>query len=158
MPIFGAHSRAELATVHPKLQELFEQIIRFYDCSILEGHREKAEQDRMRDTGRSQLSWPDSKHNSQPSHAVDVGPWVPGIGVPWAGTLFAERVVKTKKEAQLVAAAHFSQLSGIVLAQAWEMGIKIRWGGDWDGDALILADQRFDDLGHYELAGVDPIV
>lgn len=29
-------------------------------------------------------------------------------------------------------------------------GVKIRWGGDWDGD-WIHTDQSFHDLPHFEL-------
>jgi len=30
------------------------------------------------------------------------------------------------------------------------MGIRLRWGGDWDGDTE-LDDNKFDDLPHFEL-------
>jgi hypothetical protein len=33
---------------------------------------------------------------------------------------------------------------------AHEMGVKIRWGGDWDSDGEIK-DNSFDDLVHVEL-------
>ena len=33
---------------------------------------------------------------------------------------------------------------------ASQMGIKIRWGGDWDRDT-DLSDNRFNDLPHFEL-------
>jgi hypothetical protein len=33
---------------------------------------------------------------------------------------------------------------------ASSMGIKIRWGGDWNGDWKVK-DNHFDDLPHFEL-------
>jgi len=41
-------------------------------------------------------------------------------------------------------------LSGFVLGIAHMKGIKIRWGGDWDGDTK-MNDQKFNDLVHFEL-------
>jgi len=41
-------------------------------------------------------------------------------------------------------------LAGVMLNAAQEMGIRVRWGGDWDGDGSTK-DQTFHDLGHYEL-------
>jgi len=34
---------------------------------------------------------------------------------------------------------------------ASQMGIKIRWGGDWDSDGSVC-DNKFNDLVHFELA------
>ena len=44
----------------------------------------------------------------------------------------------------------FFYFAGVVKGVAEEMGIKIRWGGDWDGDN-DFDDQTFDDLVHFEL-------
>ena len=38
-----------------------------------------------------------------------------------------------------------------MVATALGMGIKLRWGGDWDGD-WQTRDNTFDDLPHFELA------
>ena len=42
---------------------------------------------------------------------------------------------------------HFS---GYVLGIAQSMGIKVRWGGDWDSD-FDLEDQHFMDYAHFEV-------
>lgn len=39
--------------------------------------------------------------------------------------------------------------AGIVKGIAQEMGVKVRFGGDWDGDNNF--NQSFDDLVHWEL-------
>ena len=79
----------------------------------------------------SKLKWPDSKHNSFPSCAVDVAPYRAGRGVVW----------------DLDTCRAFG---GFVIGLATAMNMRIRWGGDWDMDG-DLADQTFNDLVHFEL-------
>ncbi|KKK62676.1 hypothetical protein LCGC14_3001930, partial [marine sediment metagenome] len=119
--------------------------------SVVKGHRGEEEQHAafIAVPQRSKLRWPDGNHNKSPSGAVDVGPYIKGIGVPWASVLMLKGY--SKREARAGCIAHFCQFSGVVLSFAESMGIKLRWGGNWDGDDIILIDQRFDDLPHYEL-------
>lgn len=128
MPRFGEKSKAQLASAHPELQRLFNAVIEFYDCTILEGHRGEARQNQLYEDGKTTLRWPHSKHNVLPSRAVDVAPYP----IDWGDR---ER---------------FYFLAGVVKAYANALGIKVRWGGDWDSDD-DLHDQRFDDLPHWEL-------
>ena len=46
-------------------------------------------------------------------------------------------------------------LAGVVHVAAKDLGVEIRWGGDWDSD-FDMTDQQFNDLAHYELAGERP--
>ena len=39
MAKFGRKSRERLETCHEDLQDLFNEVVRFFDCSVLEGHR-----------------------------------------------------------------------------------------------------------------------
>jgi hypothetical protein len=39
MPKFGRKSRNQLSTCHEDLQALFEEVVKYFDCSVLEGHR-----------------------------------------------------------------------------------------------------------------------
>lgn len=75
MPKFGKRSRKELATAHPELQRLFNEVINLIDCAVICGHRGHADQDKAFAEGKSKLKWPNSKHNKIPSLAVDVVPW-----------------------------------------------------------------------------------
>jgi len=109
---------------------VFNRVIMVADCTIIEGHRDQATQDEMVRQGRSQLAWPNSKHNTKPSRAVDVAPFFAGI--PW--------------EDQRA----FDHFAGIVMGVAADEGVALRWGGDWDGD-FDFKDQEFMDLGHFEL-------
>lgn len=72
---FSEKSRSELDTCEEQLQWLFETVLKKYDCSILEGHRGKKKQNTYYRTKKSRKMFPDSKHNSEPSRAVDVAPY-----------------------------------------------------------------------------------
>lgn len=129
MPAFGRRSKARLDTCHPELQRLFREVVKHWDCTILTGHRGKRAQDEAWTTGRSKVRWPEGEHNDWPSNAVDAAPWpVPD----WED-------VKV-----------FYTFAGFVMGVASQLGIPIRWGGDWDGDR-DLNDQTFNDLVHFEL-------
>jgi len=129
MPSFGKTSRERLNTCDEKLQLLFEEVVKNFDCAILFGHRGQEEQDKLYDEGESKLKFPQSKHNSSPSKAVDVSPYP----IDWSDT------------------NRFYLFSGYVLGIANQMNIPIRWGGDWDSDTQVN-DQTFNDLVHFELA------
>jgi len=131
MPKFSKKSIAKLDTCHPKLKELCERVIEITDFTVTEGHRDKETQDLLQREGKSQLRWPHSMHNSQPSMAVDLYPYP----VDFYGT------------------KRFGYLAGLMIATAHSMGMKIRWGGDWDMDGN-LKDQNFHDLPHFELVDI----
>jgi peptidoglycan L-alanyl-D-glutamate endopeptidase CwlK len=128
MPAFSAISRDRLDTCDHRLQVLFEEVVREYDCAVLVGHRGEAEQSAAFESGKSKLRWPESKHNSDPSLAVDVAPHP----ISWTNT------------------KRFYHFAGYVKGLADLLDIPIRWGGDWDGDE-DLDDQNFNDLVHFEL-------
>ena len=107
---------------------LFNEIIKHFDITILEGYRNKAAQDAAFNSGKSKLQYPLSKHNMEPSQAVDVAPYP----IDWENT------------------NRFFYLAGLVEAYAKQMGLPIRWGGDWDSDK-DFSDQRFNDLPHFEI-------
>ena len=130
---FGKNSKNRLSECHFGLQNLFNEVIKHYNCAIISGHRGEGEQDQMFHEGRSKLQYPHSKHNRKPSQASDVVPWFPERPhIRW-----------DDNEA-------FYFFGGFVLGTAAKIGIKIRWGGDWDRDE-DLHDQNFFDLPHFEL-------
>lgn len=128
MAQYSDTSCARLATCDPRLRFLFNRVIEVTDCTILTGHRSEAEQTAAYTAGNSKTPWPESKHNRWPSLAVDATPYP----IDWNDrerlTLFA----------------------GLVLGLASAQGLKLRWGGDWNGDFKV-ADNRFDDLVHFEI-------
>ena len=128
MPKFGKTSKRRLNTCDEDLQELFEVVVKYFDCSVLEGHRGKELQDKYFDEGKSKVKFPKGKHNANPSNAVDVVPYP----VDWKDT---DRMY---------------YFAGFVKGVAAFMGIPIRWGGDWNDDTQVK-DTGFKDLPHFEL-------
>lgn len=128
MPSFGTASMEKLKTCDERLQTLFLEVVKSFDCTIICGFRNQIDQDKAFAEGKSKKKWPDGEHNKVPSKAVDVMPYP----VDWNNTV------------QIVLFA------GFVLGVAQQMGIKIRWGGDWDSD-WDRKDQTFHDLPHFEL-------
>ena len=130
MPKFGRSSRERLATCDKKLQDVFNEVIKYVDCSVLEGTRSELTQNKYYAEGKSKFKFPGSNHNSLPSRAADVTPYP----VDWEDrerqTLFA----------------------GFVIGIAKGMGIDLRWGGDWDMDFQVN-DNKFDDFPHFEVKG-----
>ena len=138
MPRFGKTSKTRLLTSDQQLQDVFQEVVLKYDCSIICGHRTKAEQDAAVAAKNSKVSFPNSKHNSKPSQAVDVAPYP----INWGE--------KGTSKQRRKAISRFYHFAGYVLRVAEEKGITLRWGGDWDGDK-DFSDQKFDDLVHWEI-------
>ena len=128
MPKFGKKSKERLNTCNERLQKVFNEVIKHVDCSVLEGHREKDRQNKLFEEGKTKVKYPNGRHNRQPSSAVDVTPYP----VDW----------KDRERQTLFA--------GFVIGVASQMGINLRWGGDWDQDFQVV-DNRFDDFPHFEL-------
>jgi hypothetical protein len=128
---FGKTSKKNLNEAHPLLQEIFNEVIQIFNCSVIEGHRTEAEQNKAYERKQSKLKYPKSKHNKVPSLAVDVIPYP----VDWKDT------------------NRFCLLAGVVKGIAHSKDIKIRWGGDWNGNNYCT-DEHFLDMPHFELVGV----
>ena len=73
MPKFGRSSRARLTTCDKRLQKVFNEVIKHVDCSVLEGHRSGERQDKLFEEGKTKVKFPNGRHNSSPSNAVDNG-------------------------------------------------------------------------------------
>lgn len=148
MPYFGKRSKNNLATADIQLQNLFNEVIKYFDCTVIYGHRTPEEQLELFKNGRTLVdgSWviterdkvvtncdgysKKSKHNHFPSKAVDVTP-------------YPINFIDYKRIYMFI---------GYVLATAEQMGIKLRSGSDWDMDTEVN-DQTFNDLLHFELLG-----
>ena len=128
MAKFGKRSKERLATCDKRLQKVFNEIIKYVDCSVLEGHRSQERQDKLYGEGKTKVKYPNGRHNSDPSRAVDITPWPIDWDDRERQTLFA----------------------GFVLGISRSMGIKLRWGGDWNMD-FNVGDNQFDDFPHFEI-------
>jgi peptidoglycan L-alanyl-D-glutamate endopeptidase CwlK len=134
VPAFSARSLGHLNSCHPDLVRLFTEVIKHYDCTVIEGQRSEERQRELVRTGKSHTMF--SRHLQSPSMAADVVPYP----VEW-NRRGRERM------------RHFA---GFVFGVASQLGIeRLRWGGDWDGDVWTkrdgLRDQSFMDLPHFGL-------
>jgi peptidoglycan L-alanyl-D-glutamate endopeptidase CwlK len=128
MPKYSNRSKEKLESCHPDLQNLFNEVIKNYDCTIIEGFRSNECQEELYCQGKSKLKAGKSKHNQSPSLAIDVVPYP----INWNNRI------------------GFYHFVGYVKATADQLNIKIRCGADWDNDN-DLHDQTFFDLPHFEL-------
>ena len=128
MAKFGKRSKERLATCDERLQEVFNEVIKYVDCSVLEGHRSAARQNRLYEEGKTKVRYPKGRHNASPSLAVDVAPYP----IDWNDR------------------DRFPLFAGFVLGMARRMGINLRWGGDWNQN-FEVDDNQFDDFPHFEI-------
>ena len=134
MPKFSQKSFSQLSTCHIELQTLFYEVIRSFDCSILEGYRNEHDQEKAFIEGNTQLHYPNGKHNNNPSMAADVAPYPVNFSDIKRYYYFGGYVLGIAQR----------------LKAEGKMTYSVRWGGDWDRDTQTK-DQSFNDLGHFEL-------
>ena len=126
MAHFSAISKDRLASCDDRLQQLFNEVIKHFDCRIIEGHRTNAKHQQYLAQKASRRV--DSLHLRTPSLAVDVAPYP----IDWEDL------------------NRFRYFGGFVKGIAAMLNIPIIWGGDWDNDTQVN-DQRFNDLIHFEI-------
>lgn len=131
---YSDQSYERLKTAHPALQTVFLLVSQQIDTHILCGHRDEARQQTAVATGKSKVSFPNSKHNRSPSHAIDAIP----APIDWQDTARIRAFAAT--------VLHLAEQ----LKAAGLIAYSLRWGGDWDGDG-DTTDQTFNDLVHFEI-------
>jgi peptidoglycan L-alanyl-D-glutamate endopeptidase CwlK len=142
----GKGSLKKLESVHHDLVKIIKLAITRtpIDFGISEGHRSLERQKELYDQGKSKIDGINKKgkHNYSPSLAIDLYAYHPDIEV-------------RKKLAYDVPTLCI--IAGVIISCADELKAKgdikhsVRWGGNWDNDGVILYDQSFDDLPHFEL-------
>jgi peptidoglycan L-alanyl-D-glutamate endopeptidase CwlK len=124
MPKFGKRSKGNMKGVDIKLQNVFNEVVKEFDCTVTEGLRSQERQNELVEQGKSKTKF--GKHVL--GKALDVYPFPVD---------FKDR-------------DRFHYFGGYVKGVAKSQGVKIRWGGDWDGD-FETKDNVFDDLCHFEI-------
>lgn len=133
MATYSTVSERRLLSCDPRLQRVFRRVLELgFDHSILCGHRGQQEQDAAFAAGNSKKKWPNGEHNKIPSRAVDAQPY--------------PARTKDKRWAQ-----NCILFAGVVMGVAAAMGIKLRWGGDWDMDKDMTDENGLIDFPHFEL-------
>ena len=130
MAKFGKRSKQRLEGVDHRLRMVLDQVVKHFDITVIEGLRSQERQNELVEQGKSKTKF--GKHVL--GEAVDIAPYP----IDWN------------------ARDDFHLLGGFVLGVASQMGINIRWGGDWDASSMhtgqrTTKNNSFDDLVHFEL-------
>jgi len=130
MPKFGSRSKKRLKGVDPDLVRVLENVVKYFDITVIEGLRSQERQNELLAQGKTRTKF--GKHVQ--GLAVDIAPYP----IDWN------------------ARDDFHYLGGFVLGVASQMGVDIRWGGDWSSSSLkqearTTKDNNFDDLVHFEI-------
>ena len=124
MPKFGSRSLGNLKGVDTKLVNVLSQAIKHFDFSVIEGVRTLETQKQYVADGASKTL--KSKHLE--GKAVDIAPYP----------------IDYDDEERFV------YLGGFIMGVASQLGVKLRWGLDWDRDTYTT-DTKFRDAGHFEM-------
>ena len=119
MPRFGKASLERRELLCKDLRRLVDAVIKVYDFSIIETHRDRTEQERCYNTGVSKAHFGESAHNYMPSFAMDVYPYP-------APMMQVEGVLKIDDKSK-----RWDEMGKIFKDMAANLGIEIEWGGDW---------------------------
>ena len=121
---FGRRSRERLKGVDARLVNVLNELIKMMDVTIIEGLRSAERQKELLAKGATKVKY--SKHME--GKAVDLAPYP----IDWKDR------------------DRFYYMGGMIRGIAKQMGIEIRFGGDWDSDGETK-DNNFDDLVHIEI-------
>lgn len=130
---FSNRSAINLSELHPLLRNICNDAIREFDFCVLDGSRNRAEQEKAFAQGNSKAHFGQSAHNWRPAIAMDIAPYpisfdfkAPGVKDSWLA------------------------LGRIILDVAKHHSTPIRWGADWNMNGSVT-DETFLDWGHFEL-------
>lgn len=121
-------SKSKLMTCHPRLVDVVETASKYLPLRVIHGRRSNELQDELYAQGKTKLRGGQSKHNKNPSDAVDVVI----LPVDWHDTL------------------RFYFVAGFIMGIAAEKGVRLIWGGNWKKD-FDFKSNKFNDLVHFEM-------
>lgn len=153
----GQRSSDRLATCHPNIIRI---ILRLEACSpidfsVIEGRRSQERQQELYAQGRTRpgpiVTHRDGIERLSMHQAHDRLTMLPVDEDDPSGCSLAIDIAPFEAgKIQWEDEFGFGVLYGLIMRIAQELDIEIRAGADWDGDG-DRADQRFDDLPHFEL-------
>ncbi len=132
---YSRHSLDVIATCDTRLQSWAFEMANIYDLCAICGFRSPEAQALAYRTGKSKARPGQSKHNENPSLALDIAP------------VEAVRLWKIDRDLPKAAYVQFAK-DGLKIAET--QGLTLRWGGDWDGDG-DFTDQQLMDYVHFEI-------
>lgn len=143
---FSKTSAERLATCDPYIQKVLNKAIEIseVDFGIAQGERTVAQQQQYFDEGKSRV-------NPQNYSAEEL---------PLKGFHITNEIYTKSGAVDIYAyyngaaqwdSKHLTYLAGIIMAVDGMMENKMKWGGNWDMDGVIIDDQSFDDLPHFQM-------
>lgn len=109
MANFSKQSKQKLQELHTDLQAVLLESIKVINFTIICGYRGEDEQEKAFREGKSKAHFGQSKHNFNPSMAVDLAPYPTN----WNDI------------------GRFKKLANVILKTANQHGVKIIWGGNF---------------------------
>ena len=147
--VYGKRSVEQLETCHEDLKKILYMAISVCDVDfgVSEGNRSIERQYKLYIEGKSQIDGKlkKGKHNSKPSEAADI--------------YIYTRDLETRRKIAYDR-VHLAYVAGVIttcakiLCERGEIKHLIRWGGNWNGNGILLIDQSFDDMPHFEIIKV----
>jgi len=119
-----------MVSLDPHLVAIYQALLVTMPVALVCAHRGEAEQHEAFLSGASKRDWPNSKHNSVPSRAMDLAP----LPLLYKAPTF-----------------DWGFMAGVIWRAAEDLGIPIIGGWDWNRN-LTSSDEHFADLAHVELA------
>jgi peptidoglycan L-alanyl-D-glutamate endopeptidase CwlK len=142
----GKRSRQLLSECHPDFFKIVEMALKVseVDFGISEGYRSPERQKQLFVEGKSKIDGVRQKgmHNMKPSLAIDIFAYHPDP---------ATRQKIAFDYNTLSYLAGVLQTCAKILYYQGDIQHTLRWGGNWDRDGIIIKDQTFQDLVHFEL-------
>ncbi len=109
MPSLTERDLIHLATCDARWQMLLPKVAEKTWLMVIGGHRNEEKQNEAFRDGYTQVQWPNSKHNQEPSLAIDLCP----LPVNWQNT------------------RHFFELAAYVWAESLKKDVPVIWGGSF---------------------------
>lgn len=142
----GNRSASKLEECHPDLLKIVQLALKVseVDFGVAEGYRSPERQKSLFDQGKSKIDGINRKgmHNYRPSKAIDIFAYHPDLAT--------RRKIAYDFNTICYLGGVLQSCAQILRAQG-KISHTLRWGGNWDRDGVIIHDQSFDDLVHFEL-------
>ena len=136
MPSYGTRSMTRLMTCDPRIQLVMNEVIKHINCTIICGHRNKADQDAAFADKKSGVQWPNSNHNKEPSLAVDAAVWNPEL----------PRIRWEDRDQLALFAGYVLATADALSDGTWTLRCGLDWDRDWQ-----VHDTKFYDAVHFEI-------
>ncbi len=140
MYTYAEKSKKVIETCNHNLVIWSYEVIKRWDCSALDGFRNRTRQDKAYRDGFSKLQYPHSKHNKIPSMAIHLVPYLRGKAM--FGNTETEKL-------EMCYFAGGAMMIGKQLYESGQMSLELLWGGDWNQNNDL--SDNWQDMAHFEL-------